>query len=450
MPVEAADVNGCNIGLAVAVTSPDGKNLSYDMTATNTGLQVCNSSSITIYYSNGEVPQSTTPKANSANYYWKLGNLGTNQSVKVNAKTILNSTDGLHTEACATANNGTDSCVPMSDLDINANQIPAPTPEPEPVPVPTPNPNTETTPVVTNPANFYPKGEYGMWVWTSPVQMTDAYRTQLINTASVNNINVLYVTIDDYLAIYNLAPSATRTSKLQAYDAAVVKLIDAAKLKGIAVDAEAGWKDWADPAKRSNSYNVIDYVASFNATHDNDFRKMQFDVEPYLLSTYERNKASVLTNYMNYIGDVVTKAKSVHVDLAFVIPHFYDSIQKWTPQITYNGKLDYTFNHILSILDTTDNASIIIMAYRNFATGNDSIVQISQQEVKDASNGVHPTDVVVAVETGDVDPSYVTFFGLTKKYMSEQMLKVNNQFATSAGYNGMAVHYYEPFAKIVK
>lgn len=425
-------INACDVKLQSVVTSVATNSLSYDMTVTNQGLQICNSASLTVYYTNGETVQSTVPKATSGNYYWKLGNLAPDQSVKV---TINSSYSGneLNTEACATANNGSDSCFTNTNVDEG-------TPTPLPVELTPPQQlPTDTSGV------FRPKGEYGMWVWESPVQMSDAYRTQMLNVASATGINVVYVTIDDYLAIYNLPAGTNRTNKLIAYNEAVGKLIDAAKLKNIGIDAEAGWKDWSDPAKRANSYNIIDYVSNYNATNVNGFRKLQFDVEPYLLSTYENNKASVLTTYVNYLGDISTRARNLNLDLSLVIPHFYDSAQKWTPTVNYNGKVDYTFNHILRMLDLSEGNDIIIMAYRNTALGKDSTVQISQQEVKDASTGVHSTKVIVAQEMGDVDPSYVTYYGKTRQYLWTQLGKVDAQFKASSGYNGISLHYYEPF-----
>ncbi len=430
-PLVALAGSGCNVILQSTVSDIGNNNLSYDMTVSNTGSQVCNSTTLTVYYTPGEVNQIGTPKASISNYYWKLGNLNPGQSTDINIKTTY-SGDELNTEACATANNGSDSCVQNTTVVAN------------------PNPPVENPPISSPPTShpFTPKGEFGMWVWTSPAQMTDSYRTQLINTASTYGFNVLYVTIDDYLDIYNLPASSSRTTKLNNYNDSVGKLLDAAKAAGISVDAEAGWKDWADPSKRNYSYTLIDYVANYNSTHANDFRKMQFDVEPYLLSTYENNKSSVLTTYVNYIGDIVSRAKNLNLPVALVIPHFYDSAQAWTPSVTYNGKTDYTFNHLLSILDTTPNGNIIIMSYRNAAAGTDGAIQLSQQEIKDATTGIHNTKIIVAQETGNVDPAYVTFYRKTKTYMWGQLTKIDSQFKNSSGYNGISIHYYEPFVAL--
>lgn len=436
-PIIALAATGCDIQLQSTVSSLGNNNLSYDMTVANNGSATCNSATLTVYYTAGETNQVGTPKPTAPNYYWNLGNLAAGASTKVNIKTTY-SGNNLSTEACATANNGTDSCFTNTD------------PSAAPIAPPADNPPVNNPP--TNPpagsAPFTPKGEFGMWVWTSPADMTDAYRTQLLATANTYSINTLYVTIDDYLDIYNLAPSASRTAKLNSYNDSVGKLLDAAKAANVSIDAEAGWKDWSDPAKRSNSYNMIDYVNAYNSSHTNDFRKLQFDVEPYLLSTYENNKASVLTTYVNYIGDITSRAINSGVDISLVIPHFYDSLQAWTPQVTYNGKTDYTFNHILRILDTASSDSVIIMAYRNTATGDDSTVQLSQQEIKDASTGVHNTKIIVAQEMGNVTPAYVTFYKKTKTYLWGQLTKVDNQFKASSGYNGIAIHYYEPFVAL--
>ncbi len=433
--VHSAIAASCEVDVVHAASVSSGK-VAYEFTVTNMGTDLCQAASLTLHYSDRETVQAVSPKSTAGNYYWQLGNLGSKQSSKVSISTAYAGTD-LYTEACATANNGQDDCIVVTgDTGSLAPEVPA-----------LPPTDTNPLPPVQSPVQTDGSDkEFGMWVWNSPVEMTAEYRRKMLDFAVANKVNVLYVTVDDYLTLYNLPASANRTNKIKNYNAAVATLLAEAKAKNIAVDAEAGWKDWAETAKRVNGYNIVQYVIDFNAAQPNKFRKLQFDVEPYLLSYYERNKATTLTTYVEFIAEVAKRAKAGNLSLGIVIPHFYDSTQKWTPTIKFNGITDFTYNHLLSILNTVPNSDIIIMSYRNFAEGNDGVIQLSDPEVQQAVGSA--TKVIVAQETGDVDPAYVTYFGKSKTYMNNQISLVNGYFATYSSFDGIAVNYYEPFAAL--
>lgn len=430
---DSALAAGCDVNLLYTATV-SGSGVNYEFNVSNKAADVCQSASLTMHYANGETVQSVSPKATAGNYYWQLGNLSTNQNSKIIINTSYAGKD-LYTEACATANNGQDDCIVITGTSTNQDTTPV-TPPP-----------VEPQPPVTPPVNPVPATdkEMGMWVWTSPVDMNSDYRKKLLDFSASSGVNVLYVTVDDYIAINNLSAGTNKTNKIKNYNSALNSLISEAKARGISIDAEAGWKDWAEASKRNNAYTIIQFVSDFNATQPNKFRKLQFDVEPYLLSYYEKNKASTLTTYVDFISEVTKRTKAANIPLAVVIPHFYDATQKWTPAVKFNNVTDYTFNHILSILNTAPDSDIIVMSYRNFAQGSDGVIQLSEPEIVAASQS-SGTKVIVAQETGDVDPSYVTYFRKSKSYMDGQVSMVNNYFAGYSGFDGIAVNYYEPYS----
>ena len=71
-----------------------------------------------------------------------------------------------------------------------------------------------------------------------------------------------------------------------------------------------------------------------------------------------------------------------------------------------DGVTTFTYNQILRLLNELPNSHIIVMAYRNFAAGPNSSVDLSSQEVQAAD--ATAVKVIVAQETGPVTPAYVT------------------------------------------
>ena len=366
-----------------------------------------------------------------SNYYWKFGDLapGASQAISLITSYTQNNEALINTEFCLTAHNSEDVC---GIIEINT---------------------TETITMQSQtPENVQPFNpdttEYGVWVWTSPHQMNATQRNKVISTASASGFNVIYLTIDDYLAIDALEEGSEKTAKKVAYSDALETFIIAANAKGIEVDVEAGWRDWAEEGLRYKGISIIDYAIEYNNSRTNKIRGVQFDVEPYLLPTYESNKAVVLKNFVTFVDQVTQQIGSSSLRLSIVIPHFYDSSQKWTPAIMYDGITTYTFDHLLRILDSRRNSSIILMSYRNFAKNKNGSIEISQVEVHTASNGNHPTKIIVAQETGNVEPDYVTFYGTSKKYLEEQVNLINQSFSSKSAFGGIAIHYLEPYLEL--
>src|SRR5690606_32081869 len=113
------------------------------------------------------------------------------------------------------------------------------------------------------------------------------------------------------------------------------------------------------------------------------------------LPTYEQNKAPHLLHFVEFVDQSMERLLNSDLRFSVVIPHFYDSKQNWTPLVTYAGRTDYTFNHVLRILDRKAGGSIILMSYRNFAEGKNGSIEISKVEVDEASDG-YRTKVIVA------------------------------------------------------
>ncbi len=402
------------------------------VTVKNSSKVQCVNTSFSLYYSNNEAFVSATPAPTASNYYWNIGTLaaGAEKKVTVTTRATGALAEVVSTEGCATANRAKDACT-TNAVTISGSTVPVP-------------PTTPPTPPSTVPLAGK---EYGTWVWVSPLQMSTSYTTSVLNMAKANGINVIYVTIDDYLEIAALPEGVDKDAQKAAYSTALQTVVRAAKLQGIAVDAEAGWRDWAEAGQTYKAFAIVDYVLEYNATHPNDaLRGFQYDVEPYLLSSYETNKGPILTRFVQLIDETTTRLGTAPIRFGVVIPHFYDDAQAWTPAITYNGTTQHTFNHLLSILDRRAGSTIILMSYRNFSEGNNGTIQISQVEVTQA-NG-HATKVIVGQETGNVDPAYVTYYGLTKAYYLEQVGIVQNAFKTNTGFGGIAVHYVEPFLEL--
>lgn len=285
--------------------------------------------------------------------------------------------------------------------------------------------------------------ERGSWIWTPILDMTPRYMDSILSEAKTNGVNTMYVSIDSYLDIFVMAKGEQREKQKKAFGDNLEEFIIRANRNGIAVDAEAGWRNWAEEGHEYKAFAIVNYVKNFNAERQNKFRGFQYDVEPYLLDAYADDPAEVLKNFVeltdktkNFLGDSDLK-------FSVVIPDFYDKKDGLTPKFSYNSKKASVFEHLLEILDEREKSSIIIMSYRSFADGYDGSIEVSQNEMQTGKS--HNTKIIIAQEVGDVPPPYITFHKTSKEYLNRQVGRINDTFKPYPNFGGIAIHYVNAY-----
>lgn len=284
--------------------------------------------------------------------------------------------------------------------------------------------------------------EAGTWLWTPILQITPAYQSSIIAGAKKNGVKNIYVSIDSYLDIFVMKNSPEKTKQKKLFSDTLENLVTAAHNAGMTVDAEGGWRNWAEEDNTYKAFAVVDFAMEFNKTHAEKLRGFQYDVEPYLLDSYRKNKAEVLKNFVSLINGTVTLMQGSDLQLSIVIPEFYDNSGE-TPSFAYAGRTSDTVTHLLDILEQKANSKLIVMSYRNYTIGEDGSIAISTDEIDDANN--YNTKVVIAQETGAVTPSYVTFHNTSRKYYDTQVATIEKTFAHDKSFGGIATHYINAY-----
>ncbi len=288
--------------------------------------------------------------------------------------------------------------------------------------------------------------ENGTWLWTPTLQITPEYRDKIIKGAVDNSINTIYVSIDSYLDIFVMPNGKEKDEAKEKFDSILRDFIQVANKNGIKVDAEAGWQNWAEPGNSYKANVVLDYVINFNKRNKEKFRGFQYDVEVYLLPEYFENREKTLSNFLSLINQTVTILNNTDLQFSVVVPEFYDGTLDETPSFNYRGKKAYPIEHLLSILDRRARSKIIVMSYRNFSQGKDGSIDVSTNEILTANK--YNTKVVLAQETGDVPPPYITFYGKSKNEYEEQVKLLEDEFINEKSYGGLATHYINAFMEL--
>ncbi len=282
--------------------------------------------------------------------------------------------------------------------------------------------------------------EIGTWIWTPVAAMSRSTMTELVDEAAANHFNTIYLSIDEYLDLEAMPAGPAQETELQNFSAAVYDFISIAHQKDIAVDAEAGETDWGEPPNYGEAYAILQFVESFNATHDGKFRGVQYDVEAYSLPEYTSDPATVLTQYVGLVGNLVDQDEAyasspsfATIPLTMIVPYFY------TPD---------SYDQIVSLLGQlpSGDGRVIVLAYRNIASGPDGSISLAQPEISaaDSSN----VKVIIAQETGNAQPSSITFYGMPKTALFSAVQQINTAFTTDRAYSGVAVDYLQSFVAL--
>lgn len=281
--------------------------------------------------------------------------------------------------------------------------------------------------------------EDGTWLWTPTLQLTPEYMDAMLDGAVRHGIRNIYLSLDSYLDIFVMAEGPEKEAKRRQFDATVERFLAKAHARGLTVDAEGGWRNWAEVGHVYKPLALVEYVKAYNAAHAEKFRGLQYDIEPYLLDEYHEDKKEVLGNFLDLVYETVSRLHNTDLAFSVVIPDFYDGSAGETPELFYSMRYGYVLDHLFSILDRRTGSSVIVMAYRNESEGTDGSIAISEKEVEAA--GRFKSRVIIAQETGEVTPASLTFYGSSRAHLDTHLEKIDAAFEKRGGYSGIAIHY---------
>src|SRR3989344_916586 len=290
--------------------------------------------------------------------------------------------------------------------------------------------------------------EYGTWLWTPTLLIDDKYTETIISDLAERGVNTVYISINSYVDIFVLENDELKKTRKKKFENILENFIKKANEKGIIVDAVAGWQNWAEVGHTYKPFAVANFVKDFNAKSSYRFRGFQYDVEPYLLTEFQTEPEKPLKNFVKLVDDTKTFFAGSGISFSVVIPDFFDKKDSMTPTFSYRGRRDSVFGHLLEILEDSTDSRIIIMSYRNFADGKDSSVAVSKNEMNTAKRGVYSTKIIIAQETGEFPPPYITFHGTSKSYFTQEIGKLQGVFLSHPNYAGLAVHYANSFLEL--
>ena len=248
------------------------------------------------------------------------------------------------------------------------------------------------------------------WLWNPWMLVED--EAAVLAFLENKNVNKVYVQIDRDI------PKNTYRS-----------FITQAHARGIAVFALDGAPSWVAPKGYTNQNMLMNWLGNYQSgsTEQADFDGIHLDVEPYLYSGWNSNRAATVKSYQSLLQRAAVSSAQLNLPLEADMPFWFD-------EIPYNNTFG---NGLLAEWVIANTDGVTLMAYRDSAP---MIIEIVKNEIAMAEKyGKH---VVVGVETGVTDEgSIITFAEEGEAFMNLQLAEVAAHYSAYPAYEGIAIHH---------
>lgn len=294
-----------------------------------------------------------------------------------------------------------------------------------------------------------------VWDWSNPVSKSNKELTDTASFLYLHQINQVYVDVSAYSAT-----DKSNTNK-KALDSALSRYVTAMKKRNISVSAAAGDVNWSKLENRSIPKQILKSVQNYNQAHPNaKLKGMEFDIESYNQDSFADSspteKGLVLTDFLDTVDQLkkanlaYIKTTSAQLELGFAVPYWFDNENGNIPVVTWHNKTGPTLYHLLDTLNELPQSNIVVMSYRNAANGNDGVIFHSRTEIDYAAAKAQRVKVIIGQEVGQVDPAKITYYGKSATEFASQVSLVEQSFAPTKVYGGIAINDLASFRLLDK
>jgi len=287
---------------------------------------------------------------------------------------------------------------------------------------------------------FFPKvNTLAVWNWNSPTKYTNDEYNNITSQLSNESINTIYFNISEIIDISEIKDLTERLKKQDIFDDRLTNIINISLSKNIHIQGLSGNPNWVKDEYKYLFDIFFKYITIYNSTHNNKLEGMQFDLEPYSLPDFAKNKEVYLRNYLNIVDNATQKAKNLNIKIGFTVPFWIQDISAF-PSVKWNNKENSFYISLLELLNNSTGSYLAIMDYRNYTYGGDGSIN----NIKDFMNIVEKKYInvktIIGQEVGGVTPSKVTFYNMSKNQLKKATTELNDVYNRNKNFDGFAIN----------
>lgn len=251
-------------------------------------------------------------------------------------------------------------------------------------------------------------------MWVEKPEIIENKAT-ILETAQQNNINVLYVKVQE-----EVSP--------QVYAA----FIQEADSRDIQVHALGGGPSWALEENQRKYTNFLDEIMAYNqsVSPDQQFSGIHYKVQPQYLEAWYDDQSKVLREWkMNMTAAVQSVPEDSKLEISHSIPFWLDEMDTpGEPDVPFNTWLIQQFDH------TT------ILAYRDTLETANGIVALTKNEFEAADQA--GKQIIVGVTTAETGRNWTTFYEEGPENMHMHLGLIDKHLGEHSSYAGYAIDDY--------
>jgi hypothetical protein len=276
----------------------------------------------------------------------------------------------------------------------------------------------------------------GIWVWNKSSWFEPTDRETLFHFLKQHGITVMLLQVHtDYSGP---RPTLKYPEQLSA-------VLRQAARQGVTVHALDGDRGFIYPPWPEKLAGQIAAIGEFNAHQppNERFAGVHYDIEPYLLPEWRKDwdsRLEVCKTYLTTLEVLAQAARSHGLEFSVDIPSWFGTSDELKP-FEMHGQSGMLLDHVAHIVDWFG-----IMAYRNRASGPDSILSISEGNINVMEK--LGKKAWIGVETGPNqggDPPKITFRNKPVAEFDHALKEVDVSLAPRTGYGGILIHCYERY-----
>ncbi|MGZ7443832.1 hypothetical protein [Paenibacillus sp. TH7-28] len=261
---------------------------------------------------------------------------------------------------------------------------------------------------------FLPEGPKPKATWIWDAAQIEQRPEEIVDFAKQEDVKVIFLQIGS--GVHN-----------ESYR----RFISLATSYGIEVHALNGQPEWALREQRQEGDDFLNWVAVYNqgVSPEERFKGVQFDVEPYLLKTWTKERESIVEQWMEGIRAWTETAKYNNLQIGAAVPFWLDEIDhpSESVQMPLGDWMVSQFDYLA------------IMAYRDKAGRS---YELSRTTLSEADR--QGKQVWVGVELGEsTEGPGVSFHKQPLASLTLEIKQLEKLGGQHASFAGVAVHSYE-------
>jgi len=304
--------------------------------------------------------------------------------------------------------------------------------------------------------NFSAEHTSAVWDWTNPMARQQDDLEEVADLMRSRQINTVYSDISVYNDIAQIQDEAQRAIELKKLEDGITKYIATMNAREIRVLASAGNTDWSMPQNRRIPLAIQQFVHEYNETNETKFAGVEFDIESYNQKGFEAasmtEKSLVLMEFLDTVDEVadrhetyVKQSGDKDFELGFAIPYWLDNQNGNIQSVSWKDKTGPTLFHVMDRLNELPRSNVVVMAYRDAASGNDGMIFHSRTEIDYAVSRASNVDVIIGLEVTDVEPEKITFYDKSHTEMINEVKLVYDEFDKMSVFGGTAINDLEGY-----